>query len=51
MVIPMATEVPARILGIADKKGRIAAGYDADLVVLTPKFEVSRVFVRGRELK
>ena len=51
MVIPMAAEVPARILGIADRKGRIAAGYDADLVVLTPKFEVSRVFVRGRELK
>ncbi len=51
MVIPLATEVPARILGIADRKGRIAAGYDADLVVLTPKFEVSRVFVRGRELR
>ena len=51
MVIPMATEVPARILGIADRKGRIAAGYDADLVVLTSKFEVSRVLVRGRELR
>jgi len=51
MVIPMAAEVPARILGIADRKGRIAAGYDADLVVLTSKFEVSRVFVRGRELR
>jgi N-acetylglucosamine-6-phosphate deacetylase len=50
MVIPLASEVPARILGIADRKGRIAAGFDADLVVLTPKFEVSRVFVRGREL-
>jgi N-acetylglucosamine-6-phosphate deacetylase len=51
MVLPMATEVPARILGIADRKGRIAAGYDADLVVLTPKFDVARVFVRGRELQ
>jgi N-acetylglucosamine-6-phosphate deacetylase len=50
LVLPLATEVPARILGIGDRKGRIAAGYDADLVVLTPKFEVSRVFVRGREL-
>src|SRR5947207_4964626 len=51
MVLPLATEVPARILGLADRKGRIAAGYDADLVVLTPKFDVSRVFVRGRELR
>ncbi len=51
MKIPLATEVPARILGIADRKGRIAIGYDADLVVLTPKFEVSRVFARGRELR
>jgi len=50
MVLPLATEVPARILGVADRKGRIAAGYDADLLLLTPKFEVSRVFVRGREL-
>lgn len=51
MVIPMATEVPARILGVADRKGRIAAGYDADLVLLTPKFDVARVWVRGRELQ
>ena len=50
MVIPLATEIPARILGVSDRKGKIAAGYDADLVILTPKFEVPRVFVRGREL-
>ena len=50
MVIPLATEVPARILGVSDRKGKIAAGYDADLVVLSPRFEVERVFVRGHEL-
>jgi N-acetylglucosamine-6-phosphate deacetylase len=50
MVIPLATEVPARILGVADRKGRIAAGYDADLVVLSSRFDVERVFVRGHEL-
>ena len=50
MVIPLATEVPARILGIWDRKGWIAPGYDADLVVLSPRFEVERVFVRGHEL-
>ena len=51
LVIPMATEVPARILGVADRKGKIAARYDADLVVMNDKFEVERVFVRGSELQ
>jgi N-acetylglucosamine-6-phosphate deacetylase len=49
-VLPLATEIPARILGIADRKGKLAGGYDADVVVLTPQLEVERVFVRGREL-
>jgi N-acetylglucosamine-6-phosphate deacetylase len=50
-VIPMATEVPARIIGVADRKGRLDIGYDADVVVLTPKFEVERVLVRGEEAR
>jgi len=50
MVIPLATEVPARILGVFDRKGKIAVGYDADLVVLNSRFEIERVFVRGHEL-
>ena len=49
-VIPMATEVPARILGVSDRKGKLEIGYDADLVVLTAKFEVERVYVRGEEV-
>ncbi len=49
-VLPLATEVPARILGIADRKGRLADGYDADVVVLSPQLAVERVFVGGREL-
>ncbi|HEX3531162.1 MAG TPA: N-acetylglucosamine-6-phosphate deacetylase [Thermoanaerobaculia bacterium] len=48
-VLPLATEVPARILGIADRKGKLAEGYDADIVVLAEKLAVERVFVRGRE--
>ncbi len=51
MVIPLATEVPARLLGVIDRKGKIAAGYDADLVVLSPRFEIVDVFVRGRRMK
>jgi N-acetylglucosamine-6-phosphate deacetylase len=49
-VIPMATEVPARILGIADRKGKLERSYDADILVLTEKFEVERVFARGEEV-
>ena len=49
-VIPMASEIPARILGVADRKGRIENGYDADLAVLTEKFEIERVFTRGAEV-
>jgi N-acetylglucosamine-6-phosphate deacetylase len=50
LVLPLATEVPARILNVSERKGRIVRGYDADLAVLTPKFEVARVLVRGRDI-
>lgn len=49
-VLPLATEVPARILGVADRKGKIDSRYDADLVLLTEKFEVERVWARGNAL-
>jgi N-acetylglucosamine-6-phosphate deacetylase len=49
-VLPLATEVPARILGLADRKGKLAEGYDADVVVLSEKLAVERVFVRGCEM-
>jgi N-acetylglucosamine-6-phosphate deacetylase len=49
-VLPLATEVPARLLGVAGRKGKLAGGYDADVVVLTPQLGIERVFVRGREL-
>jgi N-acetylglucosamine-6-phosphate deacetylase len=48
-VLPMATEVPARILGIENRKGRLDAGYDADVVVLSEKLDVERVFIRGQQ--
>jgi N-acetylglucosamine-6-phosphate deacetylase len=50
MVIPLATEVPARIVGARERKGKLATGFDADVVVLTEKFEVERVIVRGERL-
>jgi len=49
-VIPMATEVPARIAGVRDRKGMIDRGYDADLVLLDKKLEIERVIVRGKDV-
>jgi N-acetylglucosamine-6-phosphate deacetylase len=49
-VIPMATEVPARIAAISDRKGRIDRRYDADLVAMNDRFEVERVWARGAEV-
>lgn len=49
-VIPMATEVPARILGIERECGTIAPGRRADLVLLGDRLEVQRVWVGGREV-
>ena len=48
-VIPLATEAPARIASIADRKGKIERRYDADLVVMNDRFEVERVWARGVE--
>jgi N-acetylglucosamine-6-phosphate deacetylase len=50
-VIPMATEVPARIAAVADRKGRIESRYDADLVVMNERFDVQRVWTRGEEVR
>lgn len=47
-VIPMATEVPARIANVANRKGKIERRYDADLVLMNERFEVERVWGRGR---
>lgn len=50
-VIPLATEVPARILGISDRKGKLERGYDADVAILNARFQVEQVFARGEEVK
>jgi N-acetylglucosamine-6-phosphate deacetylase len=45
--IRMATLNPASVIGMADRKGRVALGYDADLVVLSPGLCVEMTFVAG----
>jgi N-acetylglucosamine-6-phosphate deacetylase len=44
----MASTAPARIIGLDGRKGRIAPGYDADLVALDEELEVVMTWVGGR---
>jgi N-acetylglucosamine-6-phosphate deacetylase len=46
--VQMASFNPARALGLEKQKGTIAAGSDADLVILDDHLEVRRTFVGGR---
>ena len=47
----MAALYPAEFLGIADRAGRIAAGYRADLVLLDQKGVVQQCFIAGQSFK
>ncbi len=49
-VLPLATEVPARIAAVGNRKGKIEQRYDADLVVMNERFGVERVWARGHEV-
>ena len=46
--VRMASTIPARVLGLGDRKGRIAPGYDADLVALDTELAVVRTWVGGQ---
>lgn len=41
---------PARCLRVDDRKGRLAAGYDADIVVLEDDYSVAQTYCRGRQM-
>ncbi|HHY97657.1 MAG TPA: N-acetylglucosamine-6-phosphate deacetylase [Firmicutes bacterium] len=47
-VIPMASIVPARIIGVDNKKGSLEVGKDADIVVLDDDGTVHKTIVRGQ---
>jgi N-acetylglucosamine-6-phosphate deacetylase len=42
------TTTPATVLGMANRKGQIAPGYDADVVLLTPDFRVAATLIDGQ---
>jgi N-acetylglucosamine-6-phosphate deacetylase len=48
--VEMASLTPASILGFGTRKGRLAAGYDADITVLNTQFDVTMTFVAGKEV-
>ena len=42
------TTIPADLLGLHTRKGRIAPGFDADLVLLSPDLEVEMTITKGK---
>ena len=48
--ITMLTETPARIAGAGSYKGKIANGYDADLVILDKNLAVKGTIVKGKRI-
>ena len=48
--VRLAATTPAARLGLR-RKGRIAVGYDADLVLLTQNLETQAVIAKGRLVK
>ena len=46
--IKMMTATPARILGVLDKKGELAGGKDADIVIFDEDINVSMTIVKGK---
>ncbi|MCW3116285.1 MAG: nagA [Chitinophagaceae bacterium] len=46
--VQMMTATPARIAGVSDKKGTLAAGKDADLVIFDDDINISMTIIQGR---
>ena len=49
--VQCASTTPLRVIGFGDRKGRIAPGYDADLILFDDAIRVSCVIVNGNTVK
>lgn len=45
--IKMMTATPARILGVSDKKGELAVGKDADIVIFDNNINITTTIIKG----
>lgn len=50
-VVKSATETPARIMGISDRKGSLREGFDADIVIFDADVNISDVIIAGKLLR
>lgn len=48
--VKMLTANPARLMGYGSSKGRIQAGYDADIVICDKAVNVMKTFVKGKRV-
>jgi N-acetylglucosamine-6-phosphate deacetylase len=46
--IRMITSTPARIMKVSDKKGSLAAGKDADILIFNEEINIKMTMVKGR---
>ena len=46
--VRMITKTPATILGVADRKGSLIPGKDADIVIFDENIQVQMTIVQGR---
>ena len=48
--VRMASETPARLMGIYDRKGSLEVGKDADIVMMDSDLQVQGVWSMGRRV-
>jgi N-acetylglucosamine-6-phosphate deacetylase len=46
--VRMMTATPARMIGVGDRKGALAAGMDADIILFDDQIEVGLTMIGGR---
>jgi len=48
--VRMMTATPARIMGVDNRKGTLAAGKDADIVIFDEDIRIQRTIIKGKTI-